>query len=106
MAGPEPCQRRQSHRFEAPAAGCSTLIPGGFRSISGPGSWYFQECPVCFSKLVSEGAANGSRTSETGHSPVKDFIILTDFSRCQGHMIGRVSRRSKTAPSLRDKDFP
>src|ERR1700674_153358 len=30
---------------------------------------------------------------KTGHSPVKDFIILTDFSRCQGRMIGRVSRR-------------
>ena len=26
---------------------------------------------------------------------VKDFIILTDFSRCQRHMIGRVSRRFK-----------
>ncbi|HMI11858.1 MAG TPA: hypothetical protein VK567_09735, partial [Bradyrhizobium sp.] len=37
---------------------------------------------------------------------VKDFIILTDFSRCQGQMIGRVSRRSKQPPSLRDKDFP
>src|SRR4029453_4501268 len=27
--------------------------------------------------------------------PVKDFIILTDFSRCQADMIGRVSRRPK-----------
>ena len=26
---------------------------------------------------------------------VKDFIILTDFSRCQGRTIGRVSRRPK-----------
>src|SRR5438445_12612405 len=26
---------------------------------------------------------------------VKDFIILTGFSRCQGGMIGRVSRRPK-----------
>jgi hypothetical protein len=33
---------------------------------------------------------------------VKDFIILTDFSRCQGGMIGRVSRRHKQP----DKDFP
>jgi hypothetical protein len=30
-----------------------------------------------------------------GTPPVKDFIILTDFSRCQGYVIGRVSRRSK-----------
>src|ERR1700704_2760645 len=32
---------------------------------------------------------------------VKEFIILTDFSRCQGPMIGRVSRRLRTFPSSR-----
>src|SRR5713101_5456027 len=32
---------------------------------------------------------------------VKEFIILTDFSRCQGSMIGRVSRRPRTFPSSR-----
>jgi hypothetical protein len=36
---------------------------------------------------------------------VKEFIILTDFSRCQGRMIGRVSRRL-CRPHLQDKDFP
>jgi hypothetical protein len=36
---------------------------------------------------------------------VKDFIILTDFSRCQGPMIGRVSRRPEQ-PIFQDKDFP
>jgi hypothetical protein len=43
---------------------------------------------------------------------VKEFIILTGFSRCQGGMIGRVSRRPKQAPpssedmGFEDKDFP
>jgi hypothetical protein len=43
---------------------------------------------------------------------VKDFIILTGFSRCQGGMIGRVSRRPKqpalkpNSPDFEDKDFP
>jgi hypothetical protein len=39
---------------------------------------------------------------------VKDFIILTGFSRCQGGMIGRVSRRPKQATpyGFEDKDFP
>jgi hypothetical protein len=43
---------------------------------------------------------------------VREFIILTGFSRCQGGMIGRVSRRPKQAtPRLEDlgfedKDFP
>src|SRR3954467_11802374 len=32
---------------------------------------------------------------------VKEFIILTDFSRCQGAMIGRVSRRLSRPPSSR-----
>jgi hypothetical protein len=27
--------------------------------------------------------------------PFQDFMILTDFSRCQGHAIGRVSRPQK-----------
>jgi hypothetical protein len=35
----------------------------------------------------------GWATALSTRQPVKDFIILTDFSRCQGHMIGRVSRR-------------
>jgi hypothetical protein len=67
----------------------------GFKSIKRPWELIFLGEPRSFPKFVPEGAANGSQTSETGHSPVKDFIILTDFSRCQGHMIGRVSRRSK-----------
>jgi hypothetical protein len=43
---------------------------------------------------------------------VKDFIILTDFSRCQGHMIGRVSAAPNSAKcpepirGFEDKDFP
>jgi hypothetical protein len=39
---------------------------------------------------------------------VRKFIILTGFSRCQGGMIGRVSRRSKQATlhGFEDKDFP
>jgi hypothetical protein len=43
---------------------------------------------------------------------VREFIILTGFSRCQGGMIGRVSRRPEQAtPSsedlgFEDKDFP
>src|SRR3979409_830631 len=32
---------------------------------------------------------------------VKEFIILTDFSRCQGAMIGRVFRRLSRPPSSR-----
>src|SRR6478735_7131412 len=35
------------------------------------------------------------------HQDVKEFIILTDFSRCQGAMIGRVSRRLSRPPSSR-----
>jgi hypothetical protein len=44
--------------------------------------------------------------------PVKDFIILTGFSRCQGGMIGRVSRRQNSPRQafedlgFEDKDFP
>jgi hypothetical protein len=43
---------------------------------------------------------------------VKEFIILTGFSRCQGGMIGRVSRRPKQPTptfeylGFEDKDFP
>jgi hypothetical protein len=43
---------------------------------------------------------------------VRDFIILTGFTRCQGGVIGRVSRRPEQPdPSLKDlgfedKDFP
>lgn len=36
-------------------------------------------------------------SSKTGFLPLNDFIILTDFSRCQGPMIGRVSRGPETA---------
>ena len=36
---------------------------------------------------------------------VKEFIILTDFSRCQDLMIGRVSRRPQDLPFFQDKDF-
>ena len=31
--------------------------------------------------------------------PFRDFIILTDFSRCQGGVIGRVSRRFFNGPA-------
>src|ERR1700687_5403013 len=94
MAGPEPCQRHQGRRFEAPAA-VAARSNQGLQIDKRPWDLVFSGVPRLFSKFVSEGAANGSRTSETGRSPVKEFIILTDFSRCQGHMIGRVSRRSK-----------
>ena len=38
---------------------------------------------------------NGPGIRKACRLPFEDFIILTDFSRCQGHLIGRVSRRSK-----------
>src|ERR1700686_1126909 len=94
MAGPEACQRRQDRRFEAPAAVAARSCQG-LQIDKRPRELIFLGAARLFPKFVSEGAANSSRTSEMGHSPVKDFIILTDFSRCQGHMIGRVSRRSK-----------
>jgi hypothetical protein len=34
-------------------------------------------------------------TPATNAPHFRDFIILTDFSRCQGPVIGRVSRRFK-----------
>jgi hypothetical protein len=43
---------------------------------------------------------------------VKEFIILTGFSRCQGGMIGRVSRAQNNPAQafkdlgFEDKDFP
>src|SRR5450631_4042533 len=37
---------------------------------------------------------NGTGIRKACRQPFKDFIILTDFSRCQGHLIGQVSRRS------------
>ena len=36
---------------------------------------------------------------------VKEFIILTDFSRCQGRMIGRVSRRLYSSPIFKTRIF-
>src|SRR5450631_2602875 len=105
MAGPEACQRRQGRRFEAPAAVAARSYQR-LQIDKRPWDLVFLGVPRLFPKFVSEGAANRSRTSGTGRSRVKDSIILTDFSRCQGHMIGRVSRRSKQPPSLRDKDFP
>ena len=45
---------------------------------------------------------NGTKLSRLAGEAVKDFIILTDFSRCQRYVIGRVSRRLKQP----HKDFP
>jgi hypothetical protein len=39
------------------------------------------------------GWGTGLSTAAPGRYRVKDFMILTDFSRCQGVMIGRVSGR-------------
>jgi hypothetical protein len=44
----------------------------------------------------------GWGTALSTREAVRDFIILTGFSRCQGPMIGRVSRRHKQPY----KDFP
>jgi hypothetical protein len=46
--------------------------------------------------LRAESAVEGAAKVGYGafpFKPFKDFIILTDFSRCQGNAIGRVSRR-------------
>jgi hypothetical protein len=48
--------------------------------------------------------AQDRRTSDKGGPDVGEFIILTEFSRCQGGMIGRVSRRPEHS-HLQDKDF-
>jgi hypothetical protein len=75
--------------------------------ISGPGRWYFYKRRL-FPNFAPELAA----MDQTGRLPVKDFIILTDFSRCQGRMIGRVSRRPeqpfcpKPPHGFEYKDFP
>jgi hypothetical protein len=50
-----------------------------------------------FKTITSEDAAGITNLPKTRRSHVKDFIILTDFSRCQGPTIGRVSRGPKTA---------
>jgi hypothetical protein len=51
--------------------------------------------PVFAEIWPGPGLVNGSEA-------VKEFIILTDFSRCQGRPIGRVSRR----PKQPHKEFP
>jgi hypothetical protein len=58
-----------------------------------------------FRDLGQFGSGVGRRQFR-GWAPCCDFIILTDFSRCQGHAIGRVSRRFAQQPAgFEDKDF-
>jgi hypothetical protein len=73
--------------------------PGSIRQVSGD---------LAIQGSIAKNAAKNAFTPSTrfgrdmaGPEPcqrreaVKDFIILTGFSRCQGPMIGRVSRRPK-----------
>src|ERR1700723_519654 len=53
------------------------------------------------------GALSTARNRHVaGAEAVKDFIILTDFSRCQGNVIGRVSRRPQNSPKGLFMTFP
>jgi hypothetical protein len=59
-------------------------------------------------QLVSQryGWGWGLSTAPLEREPVKDFIILTEFSRCQEGWFGGVSRRPQQLPIISDKDFP
>jgi hypothetical protein len=63
-------------------------------------------------ECVSGNAENGSQRLESKPSAFKDFMILTDFSRCQHRLIGRLSRGIRIAPApnkpigFEDKDYP
>jgi hypothetical protein len=63
-------------------------------------------------EFASDEVKNGSQNLKRKPSAFKDFMILTDFSRCQRGLIGRVSRgiRIARAPNkpigFEDKDYP
>src|SRR5467141_4713566 len=105
MAGPEPCQRRQGRRFEAPAAVAARSYQG-LQIDKRPWDLVFLGVPRLLPKFGSEGAANGSRTSETGHSACQGFHHFDRlFALPRSHDWASVPPL-QTAPSLRDKDFP
>src|ERR1700730_14317798 len=72
MAGPEPCQRRQGRRFAAPAAVAARSYQG-LQIDKRPWDLAFLRVPRLFPKVVSEGVANGSRTSGNGALPGQGF---------------------------------
>jgi hypothetical protein len=71
--------------------------PGSIRQMSGnsaiQGSTAKTQGKYAPSLLTRFGRDMAGPQPCQRREPVKDFIILTDFSRCQGGMIGRVSRR-------------
>jgi hypothetical protein len=52
------------------------------------------------------GWAKALSTAAAGRLAIREFMILPDFSRCQGQLIGRVSARKKQPHPELMKDFP
>jgi hypothetical protein len=82
--------------------------PGGIRQVSGDlaiqGSTAKNAAKYALTPSTRFGRDMAAPEACQRREAVKDFIILTGFSRCQGGMIGRVSRRPKQP--IFDKDFP
>jgi hypothetical protein len=72
---------------------------GSIRQVSGDlaiqGSMAKNAAKYAFTPLTRFGRDMAGPKACQRREAVKDFIILTGFSRCQGPMIGRVSRRPK-----------
>jgi hypothetical protein len=71
--------------------------PGSIRQVSGDlaiqGSTAKNAAKNALSPSTRLGRDMAAPEPCQRREAVKDFIILTGFSRCQGRMIGRVSRR-------------
>src|ERR1700684_768853 len=91
MAGPKACQRRERLAIWSLAAAhprfsdcCRKQAESAF-TIGG-------------TRPVRRLGQRAARPALRG-PPFRDFIILTDFSRCQGRVIGRVSRGFLKGPA-------
>jgi hypothetical protein len=96
MVQPVVYQLIVTHRGIGPDPGSIRQVSGD-SAIQGSAAKNAGKIPAIAIDPVREryGWARGLSTRQG----VKDFIILTGFSRCQGGMIGRVSRRP-TQPHL------
>src|SRR5579871_4044017 len=98
MAGPKSCQRWLAAWICISDEGLTARREG----LTGPRSARLQADPWCARLAFTigpptsrAGGCNGPGRSLFLSAPFADFMILTDFSRCQGCPIGRVSRRLK-----------
>jgi hypothetical protein len=69
--------------------------PGSIRQVSGDLAIQGSTTKNALSPSTRFGRDMAAPEPCQRREAVKDFIILTGFSRCQGRMIGRVSRRPK-----------